>query len=679
MIELIFTKYIFNFIVPLFLGVLNFIQYSLSEYFTNVSSFILTLILLILILIIIFYIRANSKLNYSRKILIESEERFRKLSNLTFEGIVIHENGIMIDSNESFLNMFGYTREELTDRNIMKILTHKDDLEFIQENVKKLTTKPYELRGVKKDGEVIAVEIESRNVMLDGREVRVAALRDITERKKQQNTLEREQWFFRTLMNSIPDAIYFKDLESKFIRANRNTIEKFNLQNAAELIGKTDFDFFDEEHARPAYEDEQKIILSREPIVGKIEKETWIDGSVTWASTTKLPLIDMDGNVLGTFGLTRDITELKKAQERAIAEKEKFELLFRLVPSAVFTVDKEQNVTSWNSMAEEITGFNAEDVINKKCQLFAAGVCEEMCGLLDESIKKPIVNAECIIRRKDGRFITVSKNVDTIKDNDGSVIGGVESFIDISERKKHEEEIEKLANELTEINKSKDRFFSIIAHDLRNPFVTLLGFSEMLVEDYDEFTDEEKKNYLKEMYKTSETSYELLENLLQWSRSQTGRIKYDPEKVDFKKLLEANFELVEKTAEVKMIELILKIDNETLLYADDDMLTTVMRNLIANALKFTPQGGRVTVGAIDRADFIEIYVKDTGVGISQSRSQSIFKIDETSSTEGTDGEKGSGLGLILSKEFIEKHGGKIWVESTKGEGATFRFTIPKFK
>lgn len=651
---------------------------SAFEFINENFVFLLLIVLVIASAIILIFVNFNKKLRVSQQILKENEERFRQLSNLTFEGIVIHVKGITLDCNESFLNMFGYEREEINNINIITELIHKDDIKIVEENVKEHRTQPYEVRGIKKNGEIIPLEIESRNIKYDGREARVTALRDISTRKKQEEILQKEQWFFSTLMENIPDSIYFKDINSKFIRVNQNTAQKFREDDPANLIGKSDFDYFDDEHARPAFEDEQTIIKTKEPLIGKVEKETWMDGSVTWASTTKLPLIDKDGIVQGTFGITRDITELKKAQEKAIAEKENYEQLLRLVPSAVFTVDTDKNITSWNFMAEKLTGYSAEEILNKKCTDFAIEPCRENCGLFDHGISKPVTNVECLIKRKDGSLIIVSKNVDIIKNPSGEIIGGIESFIDISERKKYEEEIKKINAALEESNKSKDKFFSIIAHDLRNPFVTLLGFTEMLVEDYYDFSDDEKISYLKEIQKTSKSSHELLDNLLQWSRSQTGMVKYSPSKINLYNVVAENYTLVKKSAEIKNIELKSEIDENVSLIADEDMVSTILRNLITNAIKFTPKEGRITTSAKEvENNFIQVSVSDTGIGIEPERIEKIFRIDSAESTDGTEGEKGSGLGVILSKEFVEKHGGKIWVESQVGVGTTFHFTLPK--
>lgn len=648
----------------------------------EIPEWLFILLFMLLVTIIVFlvvnHIKYRKSVDAEINELKKNEERLRNLTSLTFEGIIIHRQGIFIDCNDSFLKIVGYEKYELMNQNIVEKCIHVDDIKIVAEKVKTKDSKPYEVRGVRKNGQVFPVEIESRNVLIDGKSVRVAAIRDLTEIKRQKELIEREQWLLSTLMRNIPDSIYFKDLESKFIRVNKSTCEKFNVKSAEELIGKNDFDIFDEEHALPAFNDEQQIIKTKIPIVNKVEKEAWKDGKVTWVSTSKLPLIDSSGNVVGTFGLTRDITELKNAQDNLIAEKEKFERLLRLVPSAVFTVDMDRNITSWNFMAEKLTGFAAQETIGHKCSDLAISPCADHCSLFDNNIPKPAINVECKLRRKDEKIITISKNVDYVKDTAGEIIGGIESFIDISERKEYEEKIREINLQLEESNKSKDKFFSIIAHDLRNPFVTLLGFTEMMIEDYFDFTDEEKISYLKDMQKTSKASHELLDNLLQWSRSQTGRIDFEPKQVNLIDVVLENYQLVKKSADLKNIKLHVLVDDNVILYADENMITTILRNLLTNAIKFTPQNGSITIASNDlNKDTVQVSIIDTGIGIEPERIDKIFRIAETSSTEGTEGEKGSGLGLILSKEFVEKHGGKIWVESSPGAGTTFYFTLPK--
>jgi len=229
---------------------------------------------------------------------------------------------------------------------------------------------------------------------------------------------------------------------------------------------------------------------------------------------------------------------------------------------------------------------------------------------------------------------------------------------------------------LKEANQTKDRFFSIISHDLRAPFTSLMGFSETLIDSYDSFDEKTKKNFARAIYDSAEQIYNLLDNLLQWSLAQTNSIVFKPGKVDFSTVVDENISLMEKSAELKEITLVSAIDGDRVLFADINMLNTILRNLFSNAIKFTGKGGNITLSSTAKKDFLEITIADTGVGMSDEYMKKIFRIDEKHLTRGTEKETGTGIGLVLCKDFIEKHGGKIWVESKPGEGSRFSFTLP---
>ncbi|OQX99689.1 MAG: hypothetical protein B6I20_09720 [Bacteroidetes bacterium 4572_117] len=250
--------------------------------------------------------------------------------------------------------------------------------------------------------------------------------------------------------------------------------------------------------------------------------------------------------------------------------------------------------------------------------------------------------------------------------------------IDITERKKMELELKESAKELRASNKTKDKFFSIIAHDLKSPFNSILGFAELLSENFDNFDKDEQKKFIDIMNVSIQNTYKLLDNLLLWSRAQQGNIKFMPENLNLYLLCTGTIQFLAQSAESKSINIINKIHENTHIDADKDMLSTIMRNLISNAIKFTPKEGTVEIGVETRrgVSLHEIYVKDSGVGISKKILPKLFDIGEHTSTKGTESEKGTGLGLILCKEFIEKHGGKIWVESDIGKGSKFIFTLP---
>ncbi|MBD3305073.1 response regulator [candidate division KSB3 bacterium] len=229
---------------------------------------------------------------------------------------------------------------------------------------------------------------------------------------------------------------------------------------------------------------------------------------------------------------------------------------------------------------------------------------------------------------------------------------------------------------LHQLNITKDKFFSIIAHDLRSPFTGLIGLTKFIVENIEDYSKEEIKELVGDLQLSAETVYALLENLLVWSRLQRGIIKNQPEPILLKHIAQQNIRLFTPTAAQKGITLSNRIQDDTPAYADHNSVNTVIRNLLSNALKFTHTGGTVTLSATPKDEQVEVAVADTGIGMNAEGRAKLFQLDQPYQRPGTAEEKGTGLGLILCKEFIERNGGTIWVESEVGQGTTFRFTLP---
>ena len=240
-------------------------------------------------------------------------------------------------------------------------------------------------------------------------------------------------------------------------------------------------------------------------------------------------------------------------------------------------------------------------------------------------------------------------------------------------------ELEDLNNQLREANAAKDKVFSIIAHDLRNPLQFLLFSSDLLGTEYKEGELEEKsiRKYIDKVFNTAKNMSELLENLLQWARSQYGEIECRPETVNIMGMVSEVFKFFNDSAEKKKIALQSRIDENITAYVDENMIKTVLRNLINNALKFTHPGGVITVTAEETPPYVVIDVIDNGVGIPVKKLSSLFSMGPSIITQGTNKEQGTGLGLILCKEFVIKNGGAIGVTSEPGKGSCFRFTLPK--
>ncbi|MBL1215360.1 MAG: tetratricopeptide repeat-containing sensor histidine kinase [Ignavibacteriae bacterium] len=233
-------------------------------------------------------------------------------------------------------------------------------------------------------------------------------------------------------------------------------------------------------------------------------------------------------------------------------------------------------------------------------------------------------------------------------------------------------------SKLKYLNGTKDKFFSIISHDLKNPFSTLMGYTDLLSEYFDDFSDEEKKSIINEVQNSTHRAYALLENLLQWSKSQRGELKMLPERIDLSIVVSDNITNLYEEARKKNITLKSEISESTYVLADYNTISSVVKNLLSNSIKFTNEGGSVNVSAKDNGGHFEVVVSDNGVSISEEDINKLFRIDVHHTTIGVASEKGTGLGLVLCKEFVEKNGGKIWVESESGKGSDFKFTVPKY-
>lgn len=240
--------------------------------------------------------------------------------------------------------------------------------------------------------------------------------------------------------------------------------------------------------------------------------------------------------------------------------------------------------------------------------------------------------------------------------------------------------LKKQKEELKELNATKDKFFSIIAHDLRSPFAGLLGFTELLLEESRTTDPNQLKHYIKLMHQSAKQGFDLLMNLLEWSRANTGRISFSPTYLGLRKSVTETAILLSNTAEKKHIAIDNKVPEKLKVFADANMLKTVIRNLVSNAIKFTPEKGRIYIDAEKLPDgMVKVGVHDTGIGIPAQKIDKLFQIDKNVSTKGTANETGTGLGLLLCEEFTEQNNGVISVESTEGQGTSFYFTVPEYQ
>lgn len=243
-------------------------------------------------------------------------------------------------------------------------------------------------------------------------------------------------------------------------------------------------------------------------------------------------------------------------------------------------------------------------------------------------------------------------------------------------------ELQTMNIELNELNDTKDKFFSIIAHDIKTPFNAIVGFSDLLIENFNTWNDQMKHQAIERINSASKNLIQLLENLLQWSRAQRGKIEieFNPVNIHLNKAFKNLADLMKDNADSKNIELSYRLsDDDLTVNADHQMLDAILRNLVGNAIKFTNSGGKVMFTAKIENEFVKIEVTDNGIGIPLQLKEQLMSTKNIKTTPGTNNEKGTGLGLILVRDFVKKHGGIFGINSTPGEGSNFYFTLPKAK
>ena len=373
--------------------------------------------------------------------------------------------------------------------------------------------------------------------------------------------------------------------------------------------------------------------------------------------------------------------ELRIAQAELEVSRNKYVNLFDFSPIPYFTLDPDGIIREVNLSASKMFEIDRNKIIGKHFITFISTDERDIfLSFINTVFKSPVKHScELNVMNKNKRLFHVQLDGLMIEDSLDSVQKCQVGLVDLTEFKRIETSLKESNEELKILNTTKDKFFSIIAHDLRSPFQALLGYSKLLATEFESLSQEEIIQYSKGLNEILIDLFGLLENLLSWSMMQRGVLEYNPVNINIYEVVNKIVRRSGHNVKEKNISLLNNVDNETLVYADVDMLRSIVQNLIVNAIKFTPNEGKVIVSSTAINGFVEVSVEDTGIGIESERSSELFNFNRLFSTEGTAGEKGTGLGLPLCKEFVEKNGGKIRIESELGKGSKFTFTLPKAK
>jgi PAS domain S-box-containing protein len=634
---------------------------------------------------ILMIFRDITKRKINEKVIKESEAKYKSLMENLQEGVFyVDNNAVMLYANKRMCELFGYRLQELIGINSYELLYDKGDIDFI---IKKNRMREqgisdtYELRCKKKNGELIWCYVNGTPYYdINGKIIgSITIITDITEQKKSSEALRESEIKFQTIFMLSVDAIGVSK-NGVTILVNPAFISLFGYESYDEIMGRSESSLIATVERKRVMEFTKKRSLKEHAPPSYITKGLKKDGT-EFSLEVHVSSYEVNDEVYN-IAIMRDITELEQTQKALKLSEENYRTLVNTSADAIVVTDLNEKLTLVNQSALNIFGYdNSKKIIGKKYQDFISKKDHHKLKFISKEVQKNgfIRNVEFEMLKKDNSFFPADLSASTIKDIEGKLKGTVSIIRDVTKRKQDELRLRKYAEEQAELNATKDKFYSIIAHDLRSPFQTLIGYSDMLRSNIDNLEKDKIFDYADNIYKASSETYGLLEDLLQWTGSQTGRIKATPEIIYVIEMFYSIIKTYKEMAKKKDILLYSNVIGDLFVNVDRNMITAILRNLVSNAIKFTGREGKIILDAKENETSIIISISDTGVGIAKENLEKLFRIDSTYSTKGTEKEKGTGLGLIICREFAEKNGGILNIESEIGKGSTFFLTLPKIQ
>lgn len=583
---------------------------------------------------------------------------------------------VVIDANPAALQMFGYTLEELRQMNRYDLLDRKDPrLDIFLEIREKEQKASAELTGIRKNGERFPCQVSS-TIYTDpvGEKVNSLVIIDLTESKRAEEQIRISEAQFRGAFEYSAIGMALFDLNGLCMRAN---------QSLCDMLGYTKDEFTKLRFDDITHPDDLplNILLMNKLINGKsdsyhLEKRyLHKTGKPVWVLLGVSVLRDQNRKPIHFISQIQDITKAKETEQALSVSEEKYRKIFENIQDIYYRTDKDGFLTEISPSVEKYSGYKREQMIGSPAIDFYyfKEDREKIISVLKE--EHAVTDFEVKLKSNKGELLYASVNARLIIEQD-EVVGSEGSIRDITERKIQENELTSLNTELKALNVHREKLLSVIGHDLRNPVAASLKLCELAMMDTQNVSKEELLEYLVRMKRGLINANDLLEDLLRWAQRQLNSINFNPINIDdVQHLVSLNIEHMMAMASAKKITLFENIGAGINVYADKDMLNTIIRNLVSNAIKFTSEGS-VTVSAFPRVKDTLFAVTDTGCGISEHTVAHLFGKNFNYSTSGTSGEPGTGLGLKLCQDFVEKHKGRIWIESVVGKGSVFYFTIP---
>ncbi len=612
-----------------------------------------------------------------------AENRFNNViqnsGNIIFN---LDTKGKFIYVNNAFLELTLIDEDELLKISLNELI--EPDF-FSNNSLEKLSSesesrKEIEIPLILKDKKRIYLSgFLQKNIGSNNEEIYNGYFHNITSVKEIRNEFN----LLSSLVKYATDGISI-ETANKIIRVNDSFAKIFGYSRKEDLIGKSFVELVADEDIKRISEYLHLIRRKMDApnkfeFLGKHE-----DGSLSFYSASASEF-EIDGESYLIY-ITRDITESKRSQQALRESEDKYRSLIENIDDFFFTyakINDRLRPVMYTASVQKITGYTQAELIDDQRLFFKIVhpddihfVKQKTKDLLKSRIKNS-TEIEFRIINKYGNIVWVRNKINLMRNDYGEVkrLYGIVS--DISIRKKAEDELQKSKEDLIKLNETKDRFLSIVSHDLRTPFSSILGFTELMLND-DTLTENERKQYIKFIQESSNSMLSLVNSLLDWNRLQSGRIQFEPEKTLAHTIIEKSINSLTGAAMRKNIKIKSNVSKEIEVFVDRDLISQVFNNLISNAIKFTNSNGviSISVSHSQRLRFLEFSVQDTGVGIKAENIKKLFSIDSKFTLDGTSGEKGTGMGLTLVNDIIQKHGGSIWVESEPGKGSNFKFTLP---
>jgi two-component system, sensor histidine kinase and response regulator len=488
-------------------------------------------------------------------------------------------------------------------------------------------------------------------------------------RSKRQKHLLHERNMMSSLIDNVPDTIYFKDLESKFMRINKAQSNLLGLKHPDEAIGKTDFDFF--EYAQEAYDIEQEIIRTRKPIVNDIHIHE-VNGEKMYLSDTKVPLLDANNRCIGTVGITRDVTDLKIYQGAMLENQAKFKALFDNAPLAIFRLDKDLRVIEYNHRFKKMFGYSEEDDMDNFTKTDMLADAELGSLILETVMETKEVNTEIMLKRKNGESFIANLTLALLEEGFEEVT--IEGIVeDITQVAKARDEIIRAKDKAIEADRLKSLFLANMSHEIRTPMNAIIGFTNMLREE--NISSEERNSFIDVIQSNGNSLMTLIDSIVDFSKLESDQMVVSKGEFNFKPLYDSICEFTAnllKTEEKTHIQLIKTIPEnpDIRIVSDRHRLNQVINHLVLNAVKFTDQG-EIEIGYYQNNEKFIIFVRDTGIGIPPKKHKAIFERFTKVNNDKNRLYGGTGIGLTISKGLMKLMNGKIKLESEEGKGSTF--------